>query len=41
MFAFVKSICYNLIRNVFHFLLDLTCTMDIIYFLWIYDQSDI
>ena len=28
-----KEICYNLITNVFHFLLDLTCTIDIIYFL--------
>ena len=36
-----NSICYVETKNEFHFLLDLTYTVGIIYFLWAYDRSDI
>ena len=35
-----KSICYIEKRNEIHFPLDLTCTMGIICFPWVYDCSD-
>ena len=38
---FAKSVCYIETGHEFHFLLDLTYTMGIVYFLWADDWYDI